>query len=71
MFLEPEMPFEHSADASENERQTVIGLMSPSPIDLDDLIRESRLHPAAMATSCSNSNWRAASPGTGKCCVMT
>ncbi len=49
MFLEPQVLFEHSADASENQRQTVIGLMSPSPIDLDDLIRESGLHPAAMA----------------------
>jgi DNA processing protein len=48
LFLEPDTQFEHGSEASQNERQSLISLLSPSPVDVDDLIRESGLHPAAV-----------------------
>ncbi|MGH6821338.1 MAG: DNA-processing protein DprA, partial [Methylocella sp.] len=49
MFLEPELAFEHPATVNESDRRKVLELLSPSPIDLDDLIRESRLAPSVVA----------------------
>ncbi|MGH6830654.1 MAG: DNA-processing protein DprA [Methylocella sp.] len=49
MFLEPERGFEQPAAVNESDRRKVLELLSPSPIDLDDLIRESRLAPSAAA----------------------
>ncbi|WP_415005763.1 hypothetical protein [Aestuariivirga sp.] len=41
-------PFD-ARGTSDTDRQRLIELLSPSPIDLDDLVRESML-PAAIAT---------------------
>ncbi len=49
MFLEPENIFVHSAIAGESERRNILSLLSPSPVDLDDLIRESGIPAAAVA----------------------
>ena len=48
-FLEPENNFIHSVEAGENDRRKILSLLSPSPVDLDDLIRESGIAPAAAA----------------------
>ena len=39
-----------SADASEAERRTVLDLLSPTPVPVDELIRQSALPPAAVQT---------------------
>ena len=49
LFREPDSIFAHSVDAGENERRKVLELLSPSPVDLDDLIRESGIPAAAVA----------------------
>jgi len=49
MFLEPDSIFVHPVEASETDRQNILSLLSPSPVDLDDLIRESGIAPAAVA----------------------
>jgi DNA processing protein len=46
-FSEPEVPIEETAEASLSDRKLVLSLLSPTPIDVDDVIRESRL-PAAL-----------------------
>lgn len=46
-FSEPEPPIDEPVEASPSDRKRVLSLLSPSPIDVDDIIRESRL-PAAM-----------------------
>lgn len=46
-FSEPELPEEEAPDPSPNDRLTVLTLLSPSPTDIDDIIRESKL-PAAL-----------------------
>ena len=47
-FLEPAEAPLVAVEASERERQTLLDLLSPSPIDVDDLVRESGMHPAAV-----------------------
>ena len=49
VFLEPDSIFAHPATAGESERRKVLKLLSPSPVDLDDLIRESGIPAAAVA----------------------
>jgi len=46
-FSEPEVSIEEPPEASLADRKLVLSLLSPTPIDADDLIRESRL-PAAV-----------------------
>ncbi len=46
-FSEPDIVNDETAEASHDERHNVLNLLSPSPIDLDDIIRESQL-PTAM-----------------------
>jgi DNA processing protein len=46
-FSEPEAPIEEIAEASTSDRKLILSLLSPTPVDVDDLIRESRL-PVAM-----------------------
>jgi DNA processing protein len=46
-FSEPELPIEASAEASPTDRKLVLSLLSHTPVDVDDVIRESRL-PAAV-----------------------
>jgi len=49
-FLEPETPaLEDPADTGPDDRRRVLSLLSPSPVAIDDLIRESALAPAAVA----------------------
>jgi DNA processing protein len=50
-LLEPPHEFDHPAEASDTERQRLLSLLSPSPVDLDDLIRESGLHPATVTST--------------------
>ena len=47
-FSEPEFPVEESAEASPSDRKLVLSLLSPTPIDVDDIIRESRLSAAIV-----------------------
>jgi DNA processing protein len=47
-FSEPEAPVEDSPEASPTDRKLVLSLLSPSPIDVDDIIRESRLSAAIV-----------------------
>ena len=49
MFLEPDHEFEQQASVNESDRRKLLSLLQPSPIDLDDLIRESRLAPSVVA----------------------
>lgn len=50
MFLEPEPPpLDDRADAGPDARRRLLSLISPSPVAIDDLIRESALTPAAVA----------------------
>jgi DNA processing protein len=44
---EPELPIDEPAEASPSDRKLVLSLLSPTPIDVDDVIRESGL-PAAI-----------------------
>jgi DNA processing protein len=47
----PQAPYAAGAtmeDASENDRRVVIGLLSPSPVAVDEVIRQSGLVPAAV-----------------------
>ena len=46
-FSEPGIPMEEPAEASPTDRKLVVSLLSPTPIDVDDVIRESGL-PAAL-----------------------
>jgi DNA processing protein len=46
-FSEPELPADEPPAASPSDRRLVLSLLSPTPIDADDVIRESRL-PAAV-----------------------
>jgi DNA processing protein len=47
-FSEPELPADESIEASPSDRKLVISLLSPTPIDVDDIIRESRLSTAVV-----------------------
>ena len=47
-FSEPETPVEESAEASPSDHKLVHSLLSPTPIDVDDMIRESRLSAAIV-----------------------
>ena len=50
MFLEPEPPaLDDPAAAGPDDRRRLLSLLSPSPVAVDDLIRESALPPAAVA----------------------
>ena len=49
MFLEPDNAFVHPVNPGESERRKVLELLSPSPVDLDDLIRESGIPAASVA----------------------
>jgi DNA processing protein len=46
-FLEPPPAISYDAEPDDGDRQRLIGLISPAPVDVDDLIRESRM-PAAL-----------------------
>jgi DNA processing protein len=48
MFFEPERPLVDDARVASSERDKVLGLLSHSPVDLDDLVRESGLRPAVI-----------------------
>ena len=48
-FSEPATPALERHDLAETERERIVELLSPSPIDADDLIRESGLDPGAVA----------------------
>lgn len=47
-FSEPESPVEESPEANLSDRKLVLSLLSPTPIDVDDIIRESRLSAAVV-----------------------
>ncbi|MGQ0484789.1 MAG: DNA-processing protein DprA [Hyphomicrobiales bacterium] len=50
MFLEPEpQELDDAADAGPDARRRLLSLLSPAPVAVDDLIRESALAPAAVA----------------------
>jgi DNA processing protein len=46
-FSETELPIDEPVEANPSDRKRVLSLLSPTPIDVDDVIRESRL-PVAM-----------------------
>ncbi len=49
MFLEPEpQELDDAADAGSDARRRLLSLLSPAPVAIDDLIRESALSPAAV-----------------------
>ncbi len=48
MFLEPDSGFEREPGADGADRNKLLTLLSPSPIGVDDLIRESGIRPAAV-----------------------
>jgi DNA processing protein len=48
LFLEPAAEGEPPEELSKDERKRIIALLSPSPVDIDDLIRESGASPAAV-----------------------
>ena len=48
MFLEPEAPRIERIESAGTERGAVLALLSPSPVALDDLVRESGLRPATV-----------------------
>jgi DNA processing protein len=48
LFLEPAAEGEPPEELSKDERKRIIDLLSPSPVDIDDLIRESGASPAAV-----------------------
>lgn len=48
-MLEPEVPGVMRPDSTEADRDRVLGLLSPTPVDADDLIRESGLDAANVA----------------------
>ena len=47
-FSEPESPVEESFEAGPSDRRLVLSLLSPTPVDVDDIIRESRLSAAVV-----------------------
>ncbi len=48
VFLEPAGDLQSTGDPDKDERHRIIGLLSPSPVEIDDLIRESAASPAAV-----------------------
>ncbi len=48
-FLAPEADFPAIAQPNETDRDRVITLLGPAPVDVDELIRTSGIHPAAMS----------------------
>jgi DNA processing protein len=48
LFLEAGDDQEQPEDVSNDERKRIIALLSPSPVDIDDLIRESGASPASV-----------------------
>ncbi len=48
VFLEPEMLFQPPSDPSPTDREHLLALLSPSPVEIDDLIRESGLSAATV-----------------------
>jgi DNA processing protein len=48
VFLEPAGEVEPAAEPDKDERRRIVGLLSPSPVDVDDLIRESGAAPATV-----------------------
>jgi DNA processing protein len=48
IFLEPESESPPTSDISLDERERIIALLSPSPVEIDDLIRESHASPATV-----------------------
>ncbi len=50
MFFEPAPEAIASHDVSGRERQLLLSLLSPSPVEVDDLVRESGLHPATVTS---------------------
>jgi DNA processing protein len=48
MFLEPDSSFDGSPVGDEADRKRLLSLLSPSPVDVDDLIRESGCQPSAV-----------------------
>ncbi len=48
-FREPEPPLLATTEVTGNDRACIASLLSPTPIAVDDLLRESRLSPAAVS----------------------
>ncbi|MBA8880228.1 DNA-processing protein DprA [Phyllobacterium myrsinacearum] len=48
-FLAPDAVFPSVAQPDETDRDRIITLLGPAPVDIDDLIRTSGLHPATMS----------------------
>lgn len=48
LFLESDVEQEQPDEVSSDERKRIVALLSPSPVDIDDLIRESGASPAAV-----------------------
>ena len=47
-FLEPDTPLDPPAETTPKVRRDLLTLLSPTPVDVDDLIRESGLDPSAV-----------------------
>ncbi len=59
------------ADAGDAERRALADLLGPTPVPVDELIRQSGLAPAWCRPSCSNSSWpggSSAMPAEGSAC---
>ncbi len=48
-FREPDAPLLEPRDLSDGDRERLLELLSPTPVDADDLIRESRLEAGAVS----------------------
>jgi DNA processing protein len=48
-FLEPPAPFDGATEVSATDRSRLLELLSPTPVAVDDVVRESRLAPAAVS----------------------
>jgi DNA processing protein len=48
---EPEAPSPHGADPASDERKRIVGLLGPTPVALDDLVRLSGCSPAIVRTA--------------------
>ena len=49
-LFEPKTAEFEAADAAESDRDRLLGLLSPTPVDVDDLIRESGMPAAAVVS---------------------
>ena len=53
-FLAPETDFPAINPPDETDRDRLVNLLGPVPVEIDELIRTSELHPSMVMLICSN-----------------